>query len=84
MLHSEILGKVTDIMRDVFDEEGLVVTDATTASDVAEWDSTNHVRLMVAIEAAFGVRFETAEITAPQTVGELIALIASKQDRKPV
>ncbi len=83
MPNSEILAKLTDIMRDVFDEDDLVATDATTAEDVAEWDSTNHVRLMVAVEAAFGIRFETSEITAPETVGELVALIASKQDRKP-
>jgi acyl carrier protein len=38
---------------------------------------------MVALEAEFGIRFETNEITAPETVGELIALIASKQDRRP-
>jgi acyl carrier protein len=49
-----------------------------TSDDVAEWDSTNHVRLMVAIEAEFGIRFEVDEITSPESVGELIDLIASK------
>ena len=82
MLRSEILDKITEIMRDIFDEDDLIASDATTASDVVEWDSTNHVRLMVALESAFGIRFETEEITAPETVGELITLIASKQDRK--
>lgn len=82
MSHDEILRRVTDIMRDVFDEDDLVATDTTTANDVAEWDSTNHVRLMVALEAEFGIRFETDEITAPETVGELIALISSKLDRR--
>ena len=49
-----------------------------TGDDVAEWDSANHVLLMVAIEAEFGVRFEPEEITAPQDVGELVDLIAAK------
>jgi len=82
MLRSEMLAKITEIMRDIFDEESLIVSDATTASDVAEWDSTNHVRLMVALESAFDIRFETEEISAPDTVGELITLIGTKQDRK--
>lgn len=80
MSQDAILGKVTGIMRDVFDEDELVVTDTTTAADVADWDSTNHVRLMIALEAEFDIRFETEEITAPKNVGELIALIASKLD----
>jgi acyl carrier protein len=78
MTRDEIVSKLTDIMRDVFDEDTLLPTDAMTSDDVAEWDSTNHVRLMVAIEAEFGIRFEVDEITSPESVGELIDLIASK------
>ena len=78
MTHDEVLAKLTDIIRDVFDDESLQPTDAMTAEDVAEWDSTNHVRLMVAVESEFGIRFETDEITAPETVGQLIELIQSK------
>ncbi len=78
MTHDEILAKLSDIIRDVFDDESLQPTDAMTAEDVTEWDSTNHVRLMVAVEGEFGIRFETDEITAPETVGQLVELIQSK------
>jgi acyl carrier protein len=78
MTRDEILSRLTPIMRDIFDEETLEPTDATTSEDVAEWDSTNHVRLMVAVESEFGIRFETDEITAPENVGQLVDLIASK------
>ena len=78
MNRSEVLSRLTDIMRDVFEEDDLVVTDETTSDDVAEWDSTNHVRLMVAVEAAFDVSFETDEITAPDNVGDLLDLIQAK------
>ena len=78
MNRSEVLSRLTDIMRDVFEEDDLVVTDETTSDDVAEWDSTNHVRLMVAVEAAFDVSFETDEITAPDSVGDLLDLIQAK------
>jgi acyl carrier protein len=78
MNRSEILETLTTIMRDVFDEEDLVASEDTTAEDVADWDSANHVRLIIAIEGEFGIRFETDEITAPDTVGELVDLIEGK------
>lgn len=78
MERAEILSRVTNIMRDVFEEDDLVATEETSSDDVAEWDSTNHVRLMVAVEQEFGVSFETNEITAPDNVGELVDLIQAK------
>lgn len=78
MNRAEILSRVEDIMRDVFEEDDLVATEDTTSDDVAEWDSTNHVRLMVAIESELGVMFETNEITAPDNVGALLDLIEAK------
>ncbi len=78
MDRSEIRSKLTELMRDVFDEEDLVATDEMAAEDVADWDSANHVRLMIAIEEEFHITFATDEITAPENVGELIDLIASK------
>ncbi|MFM2100427.1 MAG: hypothetical protein RLZZ366_1966 [Pseudomonadota bacterium] len=79
MERSEIFSRVNDVMRDIFDEDDLVATEEMSADDVADWDSTNHVRLIVAVEEEFGIRFESDEITAPETVGELVDLIASKQ-----
>ena len=78
MTRDEIFSKVTDILRDVFDDETLQPTAETTSEDVAEWDSTNHVRLMVAIESAFNIHFETDEITNPQNVAQLVNLIETK------
>jgi acyl carrier protein len=78
MDRSEILSKITELMRDVFDEDDLVVTDETEAEDVADWDSANHVRLIVAIEEVFKIQFTTDEITAPENTGQLVDLVASK------
>ena len=78
MDRAEVLEVLANIMRDVFDEDDLVVTEDTTAEDVADWDSANHVRLIIAVEGEFGIRFETDEITAPDTVGELVDMIEAK------
>jgi acyl carrier protein len=78
MDRSEILSKLTDLMRDVFDEEDLVATDEMTADDVADWDSANHVRLIVALEEEFHITLTADEITAPENVGQLVDLITAK------
>lgn len=74
----EIYRRLTAIFRDVFDDDDLVPVAAMTARDVSEWDSLNHVRLMVAVEKAFGVRFTTAEVSGFPDVGHLVEAIAAK------
>ena len=73
-----IRAKVQELLRDVVDDDTVIINDATAAVDVVDWDSTNHVRLIVAIEEEFHIRFETDEITRPESVGELVDLIRSK------
>ena len=70
--------KIQELLRDILDDDEIVLTDDMTASDVVDWDSTNHVRLIVALEEDLGIRFETEEITAPESVGQLVDLVASK------
>ena len=78
MDRAAIMAKVQDILRDVVDDDTVVINDSTAAEDVADWDSTNHIRLMVGIEEAFKIRFETEDINKPETVGELVDMIRAK------
>lgn len=77
-MKEEIYSRLTSIFRDVFDDDTLVATPVITARDVAEWDSLNHIRLMVSIEKAFGIAFTTAEIAGLENVGQLVDAIAAK------
>jgi len=73
-----VLDRLTTIFRDVFDLPSLVLDPAMTASDVPEWDSVNHITLVVATEQEFGIKFQTAEIEELKNVGEFISLIGAK------
>lgn len=77
MNHDEILHKVTAVVQDQLDLDTLQLADDTLASDVEGWDSLAHVRIMIAVEQAFGIRFQTSQITGIASVGELIALVES-------
>lgn len=74
----EILQRVGEIMSDAFDLDDLKVTRETSAADIEEWDSLSHVRLIVAIERAFKIKFSNAEIERLGNVGDLVDAIASK------
>lgn len=78
MDRTEALGQVQEIFRDILDEEDLVLTNATTASDVDGWDSLSHIQLVVAIEKHFKFRFTSKEILSWKNVGEMIDSILSK------
>jgi len=75
---NEILAKLNTIFQDVLGDDELRLAPETTAHDVEDWDSLNHVRLMLTVSKVFGVKFSAAEIGRLKNVGELIALIQSK------
>jgi len=72
---------LTGVFHDVFDDETIVVTPELTASDVDEWDSLRHIRLVAAIEKKFGLSFTAAEVGRLKNVGQLVSLIEAKSVR---
>lgn len=79
MLSDNIYAKLLPIFQDVFDRDDIVVGPELSASDVIEWDSLSNIRLFVAIEQAFSIRFTSDEVTTLQNVGELVDAIESKR-----
>ena len=77
MSEAEILGKLQQIFDNVF-MDTVVVRRNLSARDVPEWDSLNHVSLVLAIESAFGLEFRVGEVEATKNVGELVDLIGRK------
>ena len=71
------------VFRDIFDDDSIVLRDDMTAADVENWDSLNHIDMIVAIESEFKIRFTTAEVTSLKNVGELMALVDKKRAAKP-
>ncbi len=67
-----------DILRNIVADDGVAIHDESVADEVAGWDSTNHVRLIVAIEEELHIRFQADEIVAPTSVGGLLDLIEAK------
>ena len=79
MDRAEIVAKIQDVMIDVLDLDELNLTETTTAKDVEGWDSLSHLRLIVAVEQHFGLKFTTGEIERFKNVGDMVSTVQSKQ-----
>ena len=78
MEKTAVLKEVSKIFINVLDNEAIVLREETTADDIEEWDSLTHVRLIIAIEKHFSIRFTSPEIQKFRNVGDICAAIASK------
>jgi acyl carrier protein len=76
-----IYEKLTAILVDLFDDDGIVATPELTADDVDGWDSLAHVRFMLTVERAFGIVFPATEMASFKSVGDLASAIATRTGR---
>ena len=78
MDRKELLIKINEVFIDVLDDDQLQIAESTSAEDVDEWDSLNHIHLVVAIEKALKLRFTASEIQSWANVGEMMDNILKK------
>jgi acyl carrier protein len=80
MISENTFELIRETLIDVLDlDDDVEITTATTAEDIEEWDSLSHVRLIVAVERKFGIRFQNSEIGSLMNVGDLVRLIEARR-----
>lgn len=78
MSREEIYENLDEVFRDVFDDDTIHVTEQTTANDIEDWDSLEHINLVVAIENKFNIKFKMSEVTSMKNVGEMVDIISGR------
>jgi len=78
MEKNEILARLQDIIRETVDNEDVVITNETIASDVDGWDSLAQVMIVGEIRNEFGVKLTSIEVASFENVGEIVKTIVSK------
>lgn len=78
MSKEQIMERLTEIFRDVFDDESIEISDSTTADDIEAWDSLEHITLISAVEKAFKMRFTMREVSGMKNVGEMAEIILER------
>lgn len=72
---ARVMEELTEIFRDNFDDDSIVLTDATNANDIEDWDSLEQINLLTAIEKKYGLKFNLGDVRGLQNVGDLAALL---------
>ena len=78
MSEEEIYERLNNVFRDVFDDDEIVVNANTTANDIEDWDSLEHINLIVSVEQEFGMKFNMNEVTTMKNVGDMVNIIKSR------
>ncbi len=82
MTHEEIMEKVNEIFRDVFDDDTLMITDSTNSDDIEDWDSLEHISLIISMEKEFSLKFDIKEVNKLENVGQMVEMIREKLEDK--
>ncbi len=77
-MEERIYETLNEIFRDIFDDEDIVVTPETNSDSIEDWDSLEHINLVVAIEKAFDLKFSMDEVTGMKDVGEMVEIIKER------
>lgn len=75
MTRETIYEKLNEVFQDVFDDDSITVNAETTADDIEDWDSLEHINLVSAVEKTFGVKFTMAQVVGMKNVGEMVDVI---------
>ena len=73
-----ISNRLRDVILTELGIESYPLEDETLAAQVPGWDSLAHVRVLFAVEKAFGIRIKTLEAVRLKNVGDLQRLVSKK------
>ena len=73
-----IYTRLNKVFRDVFDDDSITVNPKTTADDIDDWDSLEHITLINTVEREFKMKFKMEEISSMKNVGEMAQIIAAR------
>jgi len=74
----DVLSKLQDIFREIFDDATLVLTRETTPEEIEGWDSLEQINILMTCEDEFGIIFELEDIVPPQNVGDVVDMVERK------
>lgn len=75
MTREAVYERLIKVFRKIFDDDTLMIDDMTTARDIEDWDSFEHINLICAIEDEFKFKVSMAQATAMKNVGDMVNMI---------
>ena len=70
MEYQEIFNQIVTIAKQVFNHDG-EITENTTSADIKAWDSMNQVRFLAEVEKHFSIKFKIKDMLAFSSIGDI-------------
>ena len=75
MTREEVFERLNKVFQEEFDDETIEVNDDTTSEDIDDWDSFEHINLIVAVEEEFSIKIPMGKVVTMKNVGEMADII---------
>lgn len=75
MTREEVYERLDKVFQEVFDDDSITVDDGTTSDDIEDWDSFEHINLVVAVEREFSFKIPMGKVVTMKNVGEMVDII---------
>jgi acyl carrier protein len=78
-LTASTFEQVRDIASDIFSVPADKITAASSPETIENWDSMQHLNLVLAVEEKFGVQLDPEDIEKMKNIGAVAALVDKLQ-----
>lgn len=72
---------LSEIISTTLGRDDIVLSRDMKATDVPEWNSLNHIRIILACEEKFGIRLNARIVNSLNSVGDMIDTLSEKVNR---
>ena len=70
-----LIDSIQTVFREILDDPELKIDSSTGPNDIPDWDSVVQVKIILALEEAFGIRFTTSEVAESHTVRDFLRVL---------
>lgn len=82
MERNDIIQNIQNVLREVLEDDKIVINENMSAKDIPGWDSLAHINIIELIEKKFEIKFLIGEIVVLKNISDLANLITEKLNEK--
>ncbi len=82
MNDDEILTSIGKSLKKIFNDENLKIDLNTKAKDIKQWDSLNHIKVVIELQKNLGIKVNSSDIHKYTTVKDFIKLKIKQSENK--
>jgi acyl carrier protein len=77
-MKDQVFDKVRRLASELFDVPAGQITAESSPATLENWDSVQHLNLVLALEEEFGIKFEPEDMEKMQTIGQVTDAVSNK------